>query len=69
MLYRIEFDVDNGATYTKDNALVIASNPDEAEEKLRKFINYMDSETSVSEIFNISPYRGDIFTGLHGFTV
>lgn len=69
MLYRFKFEVDDGVSYRIDNAIVEAQDPDEAEEKLKKFINCRDSETCVSEIFDVSPYKGDIFTGQHGFTV
>lgn len=67
-LYKIDFEVDNGASYTKDIALVIADTDKEAEEKLRKLINSIDSETCVSEIFKISIFTGDILTGRHGYT-
>lgn len=66
-LYRIEFEVDNGASYYKDVALVIASTPDEANEKLRRLIGSIDSETCVSKIFKTDIFGGEIFTGRHGW--
>lgn len=66
--YRIEFEVDNGAAYTKDVALVIASTPEEANEKLRRLIGSIDSETCVSRIFKTVIFGGEVFTGRHGWT-
>lgn len=68
MLYRIEFEVDNGASYETDVALVNASGFDEAKEKLTKHINSIGSETCVSRIFNIGPFEGKVFTGRHGYS-
>ena len=66
MLYKIEFEVDNGFYYTNDMALVVANNPEEAREKLRHLINSIDSETCVSEIFKTDVFCGSVFTGIHG---
>ena len=66
--YKIDFEVDNGAYYYKDIALVKAQNEEEAESKLRKLINSIDNETCVSEIFKTSIFTGDVFTGNHGCT-
>lgn len=66
-LYRIEFEVDNGVSYDKDVALVIASTPEEANEKLRRLINSIDSETCISKIFKTVVFCGDVFTGQHGW--
>lgn len=68
LLYKIDFKVDNGASYTKDSALVMAHSKEEAEEKLKKLINSIDSETCVSEIFKTTIFSGDVFTGNHGYT-
>ena len=68
LLYKIDFEVDNGASYNKDSALVMAYTKEEAEEKLKKLINSIDSETCVSEIFKTSLFAGDVFTGQHGYT-
>lgn len=65
--YRIDFEVDNGASYDKDVALVFATSPEEAEEKLRRLINSIDSETCVSEIFKTIVFPGVVFTGQHGW--
>ena len=67
-IYKIDFQVDNGVSYDTDRALVIAHDEKEAEEKLRKVINSIDSETCVSKIFKISLFCGDVFTGNHGYT-
>ena len=66
-LYRIEFEVDNGASYVKDVAIVMAHNAEEANEKLRSLINSIDSETCVSEIYKTVIFGGDVFTGKHGW--
>lgn len=65
--YRIEFEVDNGVSYDKDVALVFASTPEEANEKLRRLINSIDSETCVSKIFKTVIFGGEVFTGQHGW--
>ena len=67
-LYIINFEVDNGASYDKDTAIVMAHNKEEAEEKLKKLINSIDSETCVSKIFKTTIFSGDVFTGNHGYT-
>ncbi len=67
MLYQIEFEVDNGASYNKDVAIVIAHNAEEANEKLRSLINSIDSETCVSEIYRTAVFGGEVFTGQHGW--
>ena len=66
-LYRIEFEVDNGVSYDKDVAIVMAYNAEEANEKLRSLINSIDSETCVSKIYKTVIFGGDIFTGNHGW--
>ena len=68
MLYRIEFEVDDGCTYGEDTALVLAQGYDEAKEKLHKYINSLDSETCISRVFSISPFEGEVFTGRHGYS-
>lgn len=67
LLYRIEFEVDDGAYYRKDNAIVMAHNAEEAVEKLKKLINSIDSETCVSEIYKTVIFGGEVFTGNHGW--
>ena len=67
LLYRIEFEVDNGASYEKDVAIVIAHNAEEANEKLTKLIWSIDSETCVSKIYKTVKFDGDVFTGRHGW--
>lgn len=66
MLYKIAFEVDDGYSYTRDVALVVADNPDEAKEKLRYLINSIDNETCISEVFNMDVFDGSVFTGRHG---
>ena len=66
MLYKIEFEVDNGVSYTRDMALVDAFCVGEAEVLLRKYINSLDSETCIYKIFSIKPFEGKVFTGKHG---
>ena len=66
-LYRIEFEVDNGASYDKDVAIVMAHDVEEANEKLRSLINSIDSETCVSKIYKTVIFDGDVFTGNHGW--
>ena len=67
LLYRIEFEVDNGFSYVRDFALVMAHSAEEANEKLKRFINSIDSETCVSAIFKTTGFDGDVFTGRHGW--
>ena len=67
LLYRIEFEVDNGASYNKDVAIVMAHNAEKANEKLRSLINSIDSETCVSKIFKTEIFGGEVFTGNHGW--
>ena len=67
LLYKIEFEVDNGCSYNKDVALVMAHNAEEAIEKLRSLINSIDSETCVSKIYKTVIFDGDVFTGNHGW--
>lgn len=66
LLYKIQFEVDNGFYYDKDVALVMAHDKEEAIEKLRQMINAINSETCVSMIFDVSVFDGDVFTGNHG---
>jgi hypothetical protein len=66
-LYKIEFDVDNGCSYTHDTALVIANSFEDAKEKLKKLINSIDSETYVSKIYKVDSFSGEVFTGKHGW--
>lgn len=67
LLYRIEFEVDNGVSYDKDVAIVIVHNAEEANKKLRSLINSIDSETCVSKIYKTTIFDGDVFTGNHGW--
>lgn len=67
LLYRIEFEVDNGASYDKDVAIVMAHNAEEAVEKLKSLINSIDSETCVSKIYKTVIFGGEVFTGNHGW--
>ena len=67
MFFKIDFEVDNGTSYEKDSAVVGARNFDEAKENLHKYINSIDSETCVSQIFNITVFTGSVFTGRHGY--
>lgn len=66
-LYRIEFEVDNGVSYNRDAAIVKAWNAAEADEKLRRMIGSIDSETCVSRIYKTYVFDGEIFTGRHGW--
>lgn len=67
LLFRIEFEVDNGVSYDKDVAIVLAHNKEEAHEKLQRLINSIDSETCVSKIFKTTIFSGEVFTGNHGW--
>lgn len=66
-IYKVDFEVDNGASYTKDSAIVLANSEEEAIEMLRDMINRIDSETCVSEIFKVHVFTGNVFTGRHGW--
>lgn len=67
LLYRIEFEVDDGAWHDKDVALVIAHDEEEANEKLKSLISSIDHETCVSRIFKTEIFGGKVFTGNHGW--
>lgn len=64
--YHISFEVDNGASYTKDSALVCAGSKEEAQEFLKTHISSLGYETCVSEIFSVNVFSGCVFTGKHG---
>lgn len=66
MLYSVAFEVDNGASYENDVALISANDVWEAEVKLRNYINSIDSETCISRIYNIRQFDDDVWTGRHG---
>lgn len=66
-VYKIDFEVDNGASYTKDSAIVLANSETEAVEMLRNMINHIDNETCISKIFKTQLFTGNIFTGRHGW--
>ena len=68
LLYKIDFEVDGGAYYRKDSAIVMVYNKEEAAAKLMKLINSINSETCISEIFKTTLFSGDVFTGNHGYT-
>lgn len=68
MLYKIEFEIDTGGVfYDKDVAIVAAHSVEEANEKLRKLINSINSETCISKIYNTVVFDGDVFTCRHGW--
>jgi len=67
LLYQIKFEVDDGAYYRDDVAIVIAHDAEEANKKLRNLINSIDSETCVSKIYKTVLFDGEVFTGNHGW--
>ena len=67
MYYKVEFEVDNEASYNKDVAIVLAHDAEEANEKLRRMISSIDHETCVSKIYKTSIFTGEVFTGNHGW--
>lgn len=66
-LYRIELEVDTGTFHDHDFAIVVANNEEEANEKLRQYINLINSETCVSNIYKTVIFNGEVFTGNHGW--
>ena len=66
-LYKIELEVDTGIFYDHDFAIVVANNEEEANEKLRQYINSINSETCVSKIYKTEIFNGEVFTGNHGW--
>lgn len=66
MLFKIDFEVDNGTSYEKDSAVVVANSIDEAKKVLHSYINDIDSETCISNIFSATLFTGMVFTGRHG---
>lgn len=66
-LYKIELEVDNGIFHDHDFAIVVANNEEEANKKLRQYINSINSETCVSKIYKTEIFNGEVFTGNHGW--
>ena len=65
--FMIEYEIDNGARFYRDTAIVYAVDEPEAKIKLQYFVGYQDSETYCSEIFSVKEIRFDIFTGEFGY--
>ena len=65
--YKIDFEVDDGASYTKDSAIVEAIDKDDAIAKLRNLVNSLGYDTCVSKIYYITVFQGTVFTGRHGW--
>ena len=65
--YKINFEVDDGASYTKDSAIVEALDEEDAVDKLRNLINSLGYDTCISKIFSIAIFHGTVFTGRHGW--
>ena len=65
--YKIAFEVDDGASYTNDCALVEAINEENAITKLRNFINYLGYDICISKVYSIMEFQGTVFTGRHGW--
>ena len=65
--YKINFEVDDGASYVKDFALVEGLDKEDAVDKLRNLINSLGCDTCISKIFNITVFHGTVFTGKHGW--
>jgi len=67
LLYKINFEVDDGASYTKDTAIVEALDEEDAVDKLRNLINSLGYDTCISKVYNITVFNGTVFTGRHGW--
>ena len=70
MIYKIDFEVDNGASFIKDSAIVLAHDAEEANKKLVNMINSINRlypYPYVSKIYNTSIFIGNVFTGNHGW--
>lgn len=65
--YKIAFEVDDGASYTKDSALVEAVDEEDAVAKLRNLINSLGYDTCVSKVYSVTKFQGTVFTGRHGW--
>ena len=66
-LYRIEFEVNTGIFHDHDFAIVVANNEEEANVKLSQYINSINSETCVSNLYKTVIFNGEVFTGNHGW--
>ena len=60
--YKIHYEVDNGASYCKDAAIVVAEDEYGAVGKLKRYISSLSSEHVVSEIFSVEEFTDDIFS-------
>ena len=69
MLYKIDFKVDDGNSCIKDIAIVEAPDPESAKNKLKQFVENIDSETCITEIFQTKPFVYKIFTARHGYVI
>lgn len=65
--YKIDFEVDDGASYVKDSALVEGLDEEDAVDKLKNLINSLGYDTCISKIFNVVVFHGIVFTGRHGW--
>lgn len=61
-LFLIKYEFEDGVRYISDTAIVLAVSEDDAEDKLTKAINRIDSETVMVKIHSIEKFTGDIFT-------
>ena len=60
--YLIDYEVDTSVTYVHDQALVFASNPDEAHFKLKQRIEGLSSYNSISKLHSVEKYNGVVFS-------
>ena len=60
--FLIKYEFEDGVRYINDTAIVLAVSEDDAEYKLTKAINRIDSETVMVKIHSIEKFTGDIFT-------
>lgn len=65
--YLVNFEVDNGVCHIMSDAIVFAINPDDAINKVKKFIGAIDSESYVEKVISCREYNGTVFTDKFGW--
>lgn len=66
--YYVRYEIDSGYDYVKDVALVFAENEGDARKKINKHVNALGNEYMISEIFSVSEFNGEVFTGKYGWS-
>lgn len=65
--FMVEYEIDNGARFYRDTAIVYAVNESEARIKLKSFVGHQGYEIYCSHIISVKEISFDIFTGEFGY--